>query len=143
MPSLPRAGISVTAKPVSRRRSARTTPRLGLKICNWMWPIASRSSIHMPTTLPVAKPAAYPRILSGLSRLESTLVMAMMYTTDWKNPNSQEMPLRPRTTNNRRRVSSDISTTRRPKMLAAAIQAEGVRRNSNMVYSLFWFHQPL
>ena len=45
----------------------------------------------------------------GLSRLLNTLVMAITHSADWKKPSIHAWALRPRTTNNTRSVSSDMS----------------------------------
>jgi len=79
----------------------------------------------IPTTFPVANPAAYPIHASGFPRCPSTLVTAMIQMDDWKNPRNQTIGRRPRTMNRTRIVSSVMSQTRSRK-IASAI-ASGVR----------------
>ncbi len=131
VPSFPRPEISVTACPASRIASAIALPRRELMMRMWLKPTAKRSSIIMPTTLPVANPPAYPMRLKRLSRLLSTLVMAITHNADWKNPKIQANGLRPRITKRTRIVSSDISVTRR-KNITSGMKAGWIARMSSI-----------
>ncbi len=121
-PSRPCAETSVTANPCSRNPSAISIPRRGLTMRMFVYPIASRFSMIIPTTSPVAKPVAYPRIFIQLPIPASTHPIVMTKIPAWRSPNIQARVFLPRTTINMRSVEKVIPIRRKVKIRRAAVR---------------------